>query len=75
MEHLYHINTKALRKAMIDSDYAGIQELATDTEINRNSLSQILRGEGNPTYGVMTTIAAALNLTTAQAGEIFFAEK
>lgn len=70
----YHINAKAIRKAMIDNDYTEIKDLAEQTEINRNSLAQILKGEGNPTYGVMKTIASALNLTTEQAGEIFFAE-
>lgn len=70
---MYSIDTKELKKAMIDADLDNIQKLADKAGVDRNTISYLLNGKTLPSTEVMRKIASALNLPSERAGRIFFA--
>lgn len=70
---VFNINTKELKKAMIDADLDNIQKLSDKSGVNRNTVGEIVNGDRFPSSEVMQKIAIALNLSHERAGLIFFA--
>jgi transcriptional regulator with XRE-family HTH domain len=66
------IDSKALKKAMIDADCDTYGQLSEKTGINRMTLSAYLSGERKPTYEYIGILADFLNLTYEEIGAIFF---
>lgn len=66
------INTKELKKAMIDADYTTLTALSSASEIDMTSLSLITRGERIPSWDTMVALSDALHLTYEGIGRIFF---
>ncbi len=69
----YSVDTKELKKAMIDADMDTIQDLTDKSGINRNTIAGVLNGKIYPSSDVMQRMALALNLNYIRAGKIFFA--
>lgn len=72
---MYEVDTKELRKKMIDCDIDTIEKLSTKTGVNRNTLSDVINGKSRPSSAVMAKLVSALGLTPEEAGNIFFAKK
>ena len=70
---MYSVDIKELKKAMIDADLDEIKKLSEVTDINRNTLGDVLNGKIIPSTDVIMRLAKALNLTSTRLGEIFFA--
>ena len=62
----------ALKKIMVEKRLEKITDLSNATGISRNTLSGVLRGRIQPSADVMMRLAATLEITASQAGEIFF---
>lgn len=69
----YKVDTTALRKLMIDNDFDTIISLEKASGVNRNTISGILKETIRPSVQVMDALAAALNMSPATAGSVFFA--
>ena len=69
---MYKVDTKQLQKAMMDADIKTIEQLSELTGVNRNTLSDIINGKIFPSSMVMSKLAYCLNLTSEDAGRIFF---
>lgn len=69
------VDTKLLKKAMVDNDINTIEELVDKTGVNRNTLSDVVNGRAYPSSKVMVKLKMALCLTQEEAGAIFFKEK
>ena len=72
---MYYVDTVALRKIMLDRQINTIGALSKRSGVGRDTLGRILSGEAVPSTKIMYQIAAALEMTTNQAGECFFAQK
>jgi len=72
---MHEVDTAALRYYMELSGIRTILELSSKTNINRNTLSGVLKGEIYPSSDVMTRIVGALNIPPDRAGQIFFKQK
>lgn len=72
---MVEVDTKLLKKAMIDNDINTIEELVKLTNISRNTLADVINGRNYPSSKVMVKLKFALHLTQEQAGMIFFKEK
>lgn len=66
------IDSKALKKAMIDADCDTYGQLSEKTGINRMTIAAYLSGERKPTYEYIGILADFLNLTYEEIGAIFF---
>ena len=66
-------DTIALKKIMIERGFDTITSLANAAGINRTTLGLVLKGEIQPSSGVMFKLAATLELSELDAGRIFFA--
>lgn len=65
-------NVLKLRKIMLDKGCNTIGELSAITNINRNTLGQVLNGATQPSSYVMNQLVLALDIPPRKAGEIFF---
>lgn len=70
---MYRINAILLRQKMVACGYNSIISLAKATNLSRDTISDVLAGKTKPQANVMYTIAKALNLSSGEAGQIFFA--
>lgn len=68
----YKTDIIALKKLMIENHIEKITQLSGITNINRNTLGQILNGNVQPSAEVMYRLINCLNMSPKQAGEIFF---
>jgi transcriptional regulator with XRE-family HTH domain len=59
---------------MIDRNASKIVDLSSISGVDRNTLSKVLNGDAQPSAIVMEKLAKALDMSPAQAGEIFFVE-
>lgn len=50
------LDTKALKKSMIDAGFSTISSLSTASNVNRNTLGQVLEGKAQPSAYVMLKI-------------------
>lgn len=64
-----------LRKLMVEKGIITISKLSEVSNVNRNTLSEVLNGDKQPSYTVMCKLKKALDLDGAKAGSIFFKEK
>lgn len=70
---IYRTDVIALKKILIDLRLEKISDLSKASNINRNTLSKILREEIQPSADVMDKLVHTLKLTPEHAGSIFFA--
>lgn len=70
---MYSVDTKELKKAMIDAEIDNIQKLSDLSGVSRNTVADIVNGKQFPSSEVMQKIAIALHLPYERAGLIFFA--
>jgi len=69
---VYSCNTTELRKQLAEKGIKTITELSEITEVNRNTLGNVLSGKAQPSSRVMNRIVDALSLDAETAGLIFF---
>ncbi len=72
---MYAVDTKELRKAMIDMGINTVAELSERSGVNRNTLGDILNEKIYPSSDVMARISDALSLPGEKAGQIFFTKR
>ena len=72
---LFHTDTKALKKRMIDHEISSIQQLSDLSGINRKTLSDVLDGDSRPSSNVISALAETLDMKSEEIGLIFFAEE
>ncbi|WP_312151050.1 helix-turn-helix domain-containing protein [Paenibacillus odorifer] len=72
MKIIYKTDTLALKKLMIENGISTIIQLSSLTRISRNTLSQVLNGQIQPSATVMHKLVEVLKITPEQAGLIFF---
>jgi transcriptional regulator with XRE-family HTH domain len=68
----YVTDTKALEMLMIDRGVRTNKELSEKCGIDRNIASKVRRGEIQPSSNVMYKLAIGLEMTSSEAGQIFF---
>lgn len=73
LRNLFFVDVISLRKLMIDKGINTIKELSDKSDVDRNTLSKILKGETAPSAVAMDGIAEALEMDSKTVGEIFFA--
>lgn len=72
MAGTYKIDTIELRKLMIDKEIVSITELSEKSGVGRDTLSRLMRGKIQPSFGVILKIVDALEMPPETAGRIFF---
>lgn len=72
MASIYKTDVKEIKKIMIDRGINTMTELSEKSGINRNTLSQVLNGESQPSSDVMDKLVSALKIEPEKAGHIFF---
>lgn len=68
----YKTDTKSLKKLMVDKEIPTILQLSSESGINRNTLSDILNGDIQPSAIAMKKLVSALDIPSEEAGRIFF---
>lgn len=68
----YITDTASIKKLMIDKDIKSITELAEQSGITRETLSNILNGNKQPSGDVMRKLVSCLEIEPSDAGCIFF---
>lgn len=68
----FNVDVAALKKIMVDMNIDTISELAKQSGVNRNTLSDVLSEKARPSSDVMYKLVACLKIPPARAGEIFF---
>lgn len=68
----YIVDTKELRKAMIEKDMLKIDDLSKATGVNRNTISEVVNGKIYPSSTVMGKIGTALDFSEKDMGKVFF---
>jgi DNA-binding phage protein len=66
------VNVIELKKMMLDKGFERITDLSEATGINRNTLGKVLSGNAQPSSRTMIELKSILEMTSKQAGEIFF---
>lgn len=69
---MYNINIIELKKRMIEKRLDTAVALADAAKVERNTVSAILNGQRKPSLKVMYAIAEVLELSSVEAGNIFF---
>ena len=72
MRYEYRVDTDTLKKIMIDKKIKNITDFSKKSNISRNTLSKVLKGEVRPSLDVMDKITDTLDLPPELAGSIFF---
>lgn len=70
-----YVDTKELKKIMVDADCNTIGELAERAGINRVTLGCVLNGEQTPSYETISRLAEALEMSPEAVGRVFYALK
>lgn len=68
----YRVDTKTLRKLMIDKNIETIGQLADVSGVGRDTISGVLSGQIRPSTAVMDKLIYALDIEPENAGPIFF---
>jgi transcriptional regulator with XRE-family HTH domain len=71
-QRMRNIDSKAFRKAMIDADFENLVQLEEGTQVNKITLSNIIKGDQKPSYDTIAKLADAFHLTYEEIGRIFF---
>ncbi len=66
------IDTKELRKSMIDQGFDTDRDAAKAAGISENSLRRVLKRGEQPSAAIMYAIADVLDLSPEEAGRVFF---
>ncbi len=72
MLHNYKTDIVALKKLMVEKGLTKICDLSKATNINRNTLSDVLSGKMQPSSRVMERLVTVLEIPPENAGKIFF---
>lgn len=72
MASIYKANVIEIKKLMVEKGINTIIELSDKTGVNRNTLSQVLSGEIQPSSDVMDKLVVTLDINPETAGKIFF---
>ena len=72
---MFKVDTDALEEAMAGHGIRHIEDLARRTGVNRNTLSEVLRGNHYPSSPVMQSLVHVLDLDAESAGRIFLREE
>ena len=72
---MYTVDTKELKHLMIDAGFSTIEALAEASNINRNTLSDVLNGKTYPSSIVMKKLAEALHMSSDVCGKVFFVKE
>lgn len=67
-------NVIELKKIMVERGVEKIKDLSEMTGVNRNTVSDVIKGKIQPSAEVMVRFVDALGIPASKAGEIFFAE-
>lgn len=70
--YFYKTDVVELKKLMVENNIESVSELSKMCNINRSTLSKILNEELQPTSQIMYKLAECLNMSSVQAGKIFF---
>lgn len=65
----------SLKKEMIEKGFTTNESLCEASGVDRNTLSKILNGKIRPTTVMIDRLATAMDMSSEQAGQIFFAQK
>lgn len=68
----FRTDTIALKKLALDCGIRSCSELARKSGVNRTTLGKVWNGKEQPSSSVMYKLAGCLNMTSTQAGSIFF---
>ena len=71
----YYVDTRELRKAMIDANITTATSLADASGVDRNTIGSILNEKIKPSAPVIEKIAGALSLDGEGIGRIFFSQR
>lgn len=71
----YVVDTDAIKIIMIKKKIKSQMELARQSGINRNVLSNVLNNKKYPSSTVMNKLISALDIDQDTVGKIFFAQK
>ena len=71
----FEFDVNALRKLMIDKSIDTISLLAKKAGLNRNTLYKVLNGKQLPTANIMYRLIEVLDISSEEAGRIFFVKK
>ena len=71
----FESDVNALRKLMIDKSIDTISLLAKKAGLNRNTLYKVLNGKQLPTANIMYRLIEVLDISSEEAGRIFFVKK
>lgn len=69
---MYCVDTIELRKRMLDKGLDTIRKMAEASHINRDTMSDIIKGKIRPGATAMYAIAEVLDLEPEALGRIFF---
>ena len=72
---LYEVDTIEIKKKMVEKGYDTIDSLSEASGINRNTLSDVIKGKVFPSSMVMTKLGTALEMDSTDMGSIFFKRK
>lgn len=72
---MHEVDTKAIQIAMINAGIESIEQLSEISGVNRATTADVVKGRSYPSSMVMEKLKVALNLTSEEAGKIFFKEK
>ena len=66
------VDSKALKKAMIDGNCDSFVQLSQETGIDKITLSNVCNGKQKPSYDTIVKLADTLHLRYEEIGAIFF---
>lgn len=69
---MYTVDTVELRKRMLDKGLDNIRKMSEACHINRDTMSDIIKGRARPGATAMYSIAEVLDLEPEALGRIFF---
>lgn len=69
----YRVDTIELQKIMIEKGFDTIGKLAEAADLDRNTVSEVVKGKKRPSTAVIEKLMKALEMSNSIAGPIFFA--
>lgn len=72
---MFEVDTEELQIEMIRAGYKTILSFAEAAGINRNTVSDVIKGTAYPSSSVMAKMVRTLGIGSERAGRIFFKKK
>lgn len=69
------VDTDLIRIKMIERGISNFSELSELSEVNRNTISDIINNKSRPSATTMDKLYKVLELTPEEGGRIFFGQK